>query len=435
MRIILISHRMYREPTEASKCSGIKDPSAVARSTIRRQASVRGHPSTRHYRSNMQSAPYRPPLPRSIVEEIEREVNGLSRRTRSPIPNTSAVGEPSDTPGAPTDPGRREAGERALNDIINHRHPGRRLRIPRETVLNDFRDHLFPEESPGNQQNPESLPLTPRFAPAFAFHSTTPPHPPPDTGRLSPFPRLDGPGDDPGSHLPLLRRVGQRSVSEAHRPNRGHVVDGLGDRQRSPSPEDDYENDAWETLLTTITPDANLPSADSSFNSASASATDASRNGTSTSSSNSQALPHPFDSRVPAMHMVLDPYPEYLNPCDYPVSSGSETEAEQDSSHAPLRRDRRARFHEHPRQAHIHSTMSNHPPIPTASLAFSDSPSYHHNRHQLQHIMDRLVRGENIPDFVWAAAGLSHPIGRRTGANDGSHDTDSADGPVRQGIY
>ncbi len=42
-------------------------------------------------------------------------------------------------------------------------------------------------------------------------------------------------------------------------------VDGLGDRQRSLSPEDN-----WDTLLTTITPDQQLPSADSSFTSASA---------------------------------------------------------------------------------------------------------------------------------------------------------------------
>ena len=45
-------------------------------------------------------------------------------------------------------------------------------------------------------------------------------------------------------------------------------LDGLGDRRRSFSPEDD----AWDTLLTTITPDERIPSVHSSFTSATASA-------------------------------------------------------------------------------------------------------------------------------------------------------------------
>lgn len=45
---------------------------------------------------------------------------------------------------------------------------------------------------------------------------------------------------------------------------------GLGDRTRSASPE--HEAAAWETMQVTIEPDANLPSADSSFTSAAASA-------------------------------------------------------------------------------------------------------------------------------------------------------------------
>jgi hypothetical protein len=433
----LISYRMYREPTEASKCNSVKDPSAVARSAIRRQASVRGHPSTRVNRSNMHSAPYRSPLPRSIVEDIAREVGGLSRPVRSPMSSSNPGGESFDMPGALSDPARRETGQRTLNDIVNHRHPGRRLRVPRETSLTNLRDHSFPGEGPGNQQNPESLPFTPRFAPAFAFHSTAPGRLHADAVRLSPFPWLDGPGEESGPHVPLLRRVGQRSVNEAHRPNREPVVDGLGDRQRSPSPDDDHENDAWETLLTTITPDANLPSADSSFNSASASATNAPnapRNGNSADSSNPRALQPSLDSMPPAMHMVLDPYPEYLNPCDYPASSDSETEPEQESNHHPPRRSHRARFHGHPRHSHLPSTMNSHHPIPALSLAFSELSSYQHTHNHLQHIIDRIARGENIPDFVWTTVGLTPPDGRGADANDRPHDTESADGPVRQRI-
>lgn len=62
--------------------------------------------------------------------------------------------------------------------------------------------------------------------------------------------------------LPPLRRVGHRQVSNA---NLRSNVDGLGDRQRSPS--DEGETDLWESMFTTVIPDQNLPSADSSFTS------------------------------------------------------------------------------------------------------------------------------------------------------------------------
>lgn len=83
-----------------------------------------------------------------------------------------------------------------------------------------------------------------------------------------PTPPLDT--SEPGS--------GSLLVPEPHiRPGRGShplsnswspdsPVDGLGDRNRSPTPAD-----GWEIMRATITPDATLPSADSSFTSAAAS--------------------------------------------------------------------------------------------------------------------------------------------------------------------
>ncbi|KAI9801338.1 MAG: hypothetical protein M1825_003316 [Sarcosagium campestre] len=81
--------------------------------------------------------------------------------------------------------------------------------------------------------------------------------------------------------LPRLRRMGRRSIADARQlaarasrlRNQAQAqaqagrVDGLGDRQRSISPDD-----TWETLLSTITPDRQLPSAHSSMTSATASA-------------------------------------------------------------------------------------------------------------------------------------------------------------------
>lgn len=440
--IALTLCRMYRERPEAPKCNAIKDPSAAARSTIRRQASVRGHPSTRYHRSNLHGAsyPYRSPIPRAIADEIEREVNGIGRRVRSPLSNNNPIDEPFDLPGALTDSERREAGQRIFSDIIDHRNPGRRMRMSRQNALNDLRDPLAPGGRQGNRQSPETLPFTHRFAPAIAFHGNAiSAPPPPDIIRLSPFPRLDGlpaglsrdTGDDPGSHVSLLRRVGQRSVNEARRANREPVVDGLGDRQRSPTP-DDHENDAWETLLTTITPDASLPSADSSFNSASASATNASRNGSS-NSLYSQTQPTSLDSAPPTMHMVLEPYPEFLHPCDYPEY---ENEPDPESDLDAFRSNYEDHFRRAARNHHSHhSTMSSHPPLPPVSTMLSDSSSHQSTHHHIQNILNYLTRGENIPDFVWATAGLPPPPGRRTGANDGSHDADNGDESVRQRTY
>ncbi|KAL9103628.1 MAG: hypothetical protein Q9163_001355 [Psora crenata] len=71
--------------------------------------------------------------------------------------------------------------------------------------------------------------------------------------------------------LPLLRRIGQRrAVSSV--PTLSHIrrdyLGGLGDRQRSFSP----DPISWDTMLTTIPPDDRVPSAHSSFTSASGSA-------------------------------------------------------------------------------------------------------------------------------------------------------------------
>ena len=76
------------------------------------------------------------------------------------------------------------------------------------------------------------------------------------------------------SELPPLRRMGRRSHLPSppeHRPSIERsrpTVDGLGDRSRSFSPEED----AWDTLLSTMTPDERVPSMHSSFTSATASA-------------------------------------------------------------------------------------------------------------------------------------------------------------------
>ena len=86
-----------------------------------------------------------------------------------------------------------------------------------------------------------------------------------------------------GQPLPSMSRLtrGIRALQD-----RSTAIDGLGDRDRSLSPDDN-----WETLLTTITPDLQLPSADSSFTSATASASASTRPSRQISASTSITAP------------------------------------------------------------------------------------------------------------------------------------------------
>ncbi|RLM01223.1 hypothetical protein CFD26_108432 [Aspergillus turcosus] len=422
---------MYREPSpEASKNKPIKDPSAAARSAIRRQATIR-RPS-RYSTATLRGASLRSPFPREIADEIDREAHGVQHHVWSPVPNTTSGEDPFDLSSMISDANRREAGQRLLHEALRHGRPGQRLRIPRNTSTSDSYRRPSPGVDSGRRQGAEhTAAFTPSFAPAVAYHRRMSP-PPQTRPSLSSFPP-DG-FEVVGTTVPLLRRVGQRSVNEANRTmHRDMTVDGLGDRQRSMSPDEDVSNDAWETLLTTITPDDNLPSANSSFASASASELNPSASAVSRNPpSSSQTLPSSLDSSAATVRMVLDPYPEYINPCDYPSSTDSDSASEGDFNQLSLWRRYRRRMHQmgtSRRSDDYYSTMSSHPPIPTISFAFSNS-STDPELQQMQAILNRLARRESIPDDWWAAAGLSPAIGHRFGRNNGSNDTETTDAPA-----
>ncbi|KAE8351426.1 hypothetical protein BDV28DRAFT_137095 [Aspergillus coremiiformis] len=435
---------MYREPssTETTKNNPTKDPCAAARSAIRRQTSIR-RPS-RYSSSALRSATLRSPFPRPLADQIEHEANGLQRHVHSPLPNSGSGDDPFDLTSGLSGSSVREAGQRLLNDVLRHSRPGQRLRIPRNPVLDDIYLRSAAGDNGGTRREQDHPPpsFTPRFAPAIAYHRTASPQAPPDV-RLSPFPRSDALSGavSIGSTFPPVPRVGQRSIHQASRSDSQPIVDGLGDRQRSVSPDGDHTNDAWETLLTTITPDTNLPSVDSSFTSASA-GTNASINGTSRSSATSfGTVPNSMDSTAPTVQMVLDPYPEFLNPCDYSSSTDSDSDFDSEAEatrnslfHYHYRRIREiemnARRDARRRARNVHSTMRSQPPIPTISFAISDStdPDLHH----MQAILDRLARREDVPDELWTAAGLSRTISHRVSANNESNNTDVIDGPSRQ---
>lgn len=88
-----------------------------------------------------------------------------------------------------------------------------------------------------------------------------------------PTPPLDisGPVDtlllvDDGDSIQARATRRSQSLSNSWRADSPAEIDGLGDRNRSPTP-----GDGWEIMRTTITPDATLPSAESSFTSSAAS--------------------------------------------------------------------------------------------------------------------------------------------------------------------
>lgn len=189
-------------------------------------------------------------------------------------------------------------------------------------------------------------------------------------------------------------------------------LNGLGDRQRSVSLSGDGEGDAWEPMFSTITPDVHLPSNDTSFSSLTAGPdNDNPRNGPPQLPANPSERMYPVRVTLP---MNLDSLPDILNPCDPSSSDDEDTPVNYHRiigpSGLPIG------LHRSPGH---NSTMSNHPPVPTISFSFSDAAAGDTHLQQMQAILDRLARREDIPDDLWAGAGLSRTMGRglNTGAN------------------
>lgn len=445
-------YRMYREPssTEASKSQPLKDPTAAGRSSIRRQPTLRrssrygGGPTLRgahhsHHPHRLVRPPFQDSMTsnsilnrRSIGDILAREARVLGYPMASPL---------DENPFDDSLDAHRREGQRLLADAARHGQPGRRLRIPRETTtLSELINRQSPGDGPGSQQQQqqstsEHPPFSRRFAPAVAYHDAIS-YPSNDFNDIG---RMASSTPPASQRVPHLRRVVEQSINNLSRVGRESAIDGLGDRERSLSlgvgdddddeDEDDHAHDAWDTLLTTITPDVNLPSNESSFASASAAALNPSRHGTAADSASTAAQTFPLTAYLSngrdreATRMVLHPYPEFLNPCDYPTSSDSESDTELNLEESHRSRRRRRTPHQSSvdtlRQSHdLNSTMSSQPPpISTFSFSFYDSTS-DPDFQQMQAILDRLARREEIPEHWWAAAGLSRTVGRRLGAGD-----------------
>ncbi|KAJ5095296.1 hypothetical protein N7532_007587 [Penicillium argentinense] len=381
---------MWREPGEGDnpKKTLDKDSTAAARSTIRRQPTIR-RSSRNRFRARgggrfLSPAEASLSLDSHIIEDIlgtYDQSRRLPHAARTPVLN---VGVSED--GLDLDASRRDATSRDSTRADAHRRESssRRSRTTRDQALTDFLGPIRSEQRPQSAGRPSNSSLTPFFAPAI-YHTLNSTLPPADQ-QLANLNVVFGP------------------------PHQESTVDGLGDRQRSPSPDGD-RHDAWETLLSTITPDTNLPSTDTSFSSNAAPSGDAARNEPSrnaTTSLRSHTLPH-FLGPGRSIQVPLDPYPDHLNPCDF----DSDEEDTPVNYHGHLRR--MPPMPPIRRSSGLHSTMSNHPPVPNFSFSLSDA------------IVHRMGRHEDIPPEWWAGAGLSRNMGRGLSGGTEANQNDRAE--------
>ncbi|KAH8671202.1 hypothetical protein BX600DRAFT_537499 [Xylariales sp. PMI_506] len=192
---------------------------------------------------------------------------------------------------------------------------------------------------------------------------------------------------DPGEYLNEYRR--RRNAPEGisrSRPRRSRYyvryVDGLGDRDRSLSPEGDG---VWDTLQSTLAPDPQPPSVGSSFASTTASAA---ASQTAASSSNTS---------------ITNPDEEAEPPCE-PV--GENADSDEDRADGP--EEERTESSQRPTS---HGGRRSYADVLAEAL-----PSGHDENERMGWLSDmqRIIQGlaarQDIPDQWWAAAGLNRSM-------------------------
>lgn len=183
------------------------------------------------------------------------------------------------------------------------------------------------------------------------------------------------------ARTPVPARDSSQPRSQAQPP-----VDGLGDRNRSLSPEDEG---VWDTLLSSITPDPQPPSVGTSFASTSAPASGAA----SQNVDNSAGSSHTHTTAPSTIEALEFDFEE--QPCES-GGDNSDTEGEDEdlSQLSALRRYEQtyaeaARAHREEDELEIMGGVES-----------------------MQRIVRNLARREDIPDEWWAEAGLNRSLQR-----------------------
>ncbi|KAF3761164.1 hypothetical protein M406DRAFT_353739 [Cryphonectria parasitica EP155] len=168
------------------------------------------------------------------------------------------------------------------------------------------------------------------------------------------------------------------------------AVDGLGDRDRSLSPEDDG---VWDTLLSSITPDPQTPSVGTSFASTSAPMSSSA----ATTAQESSGLSEPYLEHAPLTLTTVTVFdPDHA--CE---SGGDNTDTEGDEEDES--RENTLRRYERSYADVVAHTQLQHD---------EDDLEIPGDVESMQRIVRTLARREDIPDEWWAEAGLSRSLSR-----------------------
>jgi hypothetical protein len=353
-----------------------------------------------HVPSNETDGPFMPPVPESRdysgTEERQREILRL-RAMRQDL-RRIARRRPAPTPPY-TD------ADLSVNMILNTR--------PR--VDSPGPSSLTPARSPSHQSSPGEANISPRRPleeSDFSFTARGPPYASVDvsisidTGQGLPSSYsliLHSSGCIMQCLLTFFKRPARSTISErVHAFNRvsSHMersrralrqarLDGLGDRDRSLSPENGA---AWDTLLTSITPDPQPPSAGSSFASASAAAAASSSSGSGPASASTSMTSVDRGGDSPT-----------LRDCDI-LESGSNTEEEEEEDIYELQDINRIRGD---RFWRTYADV-----VTSRDRAARNGGSDTDHLDSMHRIISRLASRDEIPDEWWAEAGLSRNLRR-----------------------
>lgn len=188
-----------------------------------------------------------------------------------------------------------------------------------------------------------------------------------------------------------LNRASSSNSEARRRILRQARLDGLGDRDRSLSP--DAGISSWDTLLGTITPDPQPPSAGSSFASSAAAAASSSNSGPASASTSLTSIDNAeaTDAELPA-----------LNDCDVSDDASNTEEEEEDMYELREFNSRRPR-----------SWRSYENAMTAQADRAARTPDDEH-MDSMHAIISRLAERDEIPDIWWASAGLSRSLRRQS---------------------
>ncbi|KAH8821132.1 hypothetical protein F5884DRAFT_75637 [Xylogone sp. PMI_703] len=256
-----------------------------------------------------------------------------------------------------------------------------------------------------SSDSPRASALTPGFSPANPASSESETRSPNGSDEPNEFPsrlppyNADQPSRSLASRVQALHALNRASSRELERPRLliRHAranLDGLGDRDRSLSPDN---ASTWDTLLTGITPDPQPPSVGSSF--------------ASSSVANSVANSLPVSASTSMTSLENAHGSSGFHECDI-SDSGSNTDEEEDIYGLTGFNDLRSSgaFGSARRSySEIASESSSRADrIRGAARLSRDTPSLG----GMQRIISALAARDDIPDDWWAGAGLSRNLRR-----------------------